>query len=152
VKAGTKSGAARFHMERPRKGVPMTARILIVEDEPLIANDLEATLQTLGFDVCGCAANAREAVELATSRQPDLVLMDVYLEEGGDGTKAAKWLNDACDIPVLFVSGHGGRDTLERIRRVLPRAQLFSKPVAPDRLAEAISHETGWKMPSIASH
>ena len=78
--------------------------------------------------------------------------MEVYLEEGCEGTKAAKWLNDACDIPVLFVSGHGGRDTLERIRRVLPRAQLFSKPVAPDRLAEAISHETGWNVPSRTSH
>jgi DNA-binding NarL/FixJ family response regulator len=130
----------------------MTARILIVEDEPLIAIDLETTLQTLGFEVCGRASNAREAVELAMSRRPDLVLMDVYLEDGGDGTKAAKWLTDACDIPVLFVTGHGGRDTLERIRRLLPQAQLFSKPVAPDRLAEAISQETGWKMPSIASH
>ena len=49
----------------------MTARILIVEDEPLIAIDLEATLQTLGFEVCGCASNAREAVELATARRPD---------------------------------------------------------------------------------
>ena len=130
----------------------MTARILIVEDEPLIAIDLEATLQRLGFDVCGRASNAREAVELATARRPDLVLMDVYLEKGCDGTKAAKWLNDACDIPVLFVSGHGGRDTLERIRRVLPQAQLFSKPVAPDRLAEAISHETGWNVASPNSH
>jgi DNA-binding NarL/FixJ family response regulator len=130
----------------------VTARILIVEDEPLIAIDLEATLQTLGFDVCGCASNAREAVELATARRPDLVLMDVFLEDGCEGTKAAKWLNDACDIPVLFVSGHGGRDTLERIRRVLPRAQLFSKPVAPDRLAEAICLETGWNAPSRTSH
>ena len=130
----------------------MTARILIVEDEPLIAIDLEATLRTLGFDVCGRASNAREAVELATTRQPDLVLMDVYLEEGCDGTKAAKWLNDACDIPVLFVTGHGGRDTLERIRAVLPQAQLCSKPVAPDRLAEAISHATGWNVPSPTSH
>jgi AmiR/NasT family two-component response regulator len=76
VKAGTKSGAARFYIERLVQGVcPMSARILIVEDEPLIAIDLEATLQTLGFDVCGCASNAREAVELATARRPDLVLI-----------------------------------------------------------------------------
>ena len=126
----------------------MIARVLIVEDEPLIALDLEATLQTLGFDVCGRASNPREAVELATSRRPDLVLMDLYLEEGCEGTKAAKWLNDACDIPVLFVTGHGDRDTLQRIRRLLPQAQLYSKPVAADRLAEAISHATGWNVPN----
>jgi DNA-binding NarL/FixJ family response regulator len=129
----------------------MIARVLIVEDEPLIALDLEATLQTLGFDVCGRASNAREAVQLATSRQPDLVLMDLYLEEGCEGTKAAKWLNDACDIPVLFVTRYGDRDTLQRIRRV-PQAQLYSKPVVADRLAEAISHATGWDVPSPTSH
>jgi DNA-binding NarL/FixJ family response regulator len=130
----------------------MIARVLIVEDEPLIALDLEATLQTLGFDVCGFAANAREAVELATSRRPDLVLMDLYLEEGCEGTKAAKWLNDACGIPVLFVTGHGDRDTLQRIRRLLPLAQLYSKPVVADRLAEAISQATGWNVPSPTAH
>ena len=130
----------------------MIARVLIVEDEPLIALDLEATLQTLGFDVCGRASNAREAIELATSRQPDLVLMDLFLEQGCEGTKAAKWLNDACDIPVLFVTGHGDRDTLQRIRRVLPQAQLYSKPVVADRLAEAISHATGWDVPSSTAH
>jgi hypothetical protein len=65
-------------------------RALIVENEPLIAIDLEATLRALGLDVCGLASNPREAVELATSRRPDLVLMDVYLEEGLQGIKAAK--------------------------------------------------------------
>lgn len=132
----------------------MLPRALIVEDEPLIAIDLEATLRTLGFDVCGRASNAREAVELATSRQPDLVLMDVYLEEGWEGIKAAKWLRDACDIPVLFVTGRGDRDTVARIRALLPQAQLCSKPVAPDRLAKAISHTTGWNVPSptLTSH
>src|SRR5262245_1729691 len=130
----------------------MIARVLIVEDEPLIALDLEATLQTLGFDVCGRASNPREAVELATSRRPDLVLMDVYLEEGCEGTKAAKWLNDACDIPVLFVTGHGDGDTLKRIRRMLPQAQLCSKPVVADRLAEAISNATGWTVPDPNTH
>ena len=79
-------------------------RALIVENEPLIAIDLEAILRALGFDVCGLASNPREAVELATSRRPDLVLMDVYLDEGLQGIKAAKWLRDACDIPVLFVT------------------------------------------------
>ena len=67
----------------------MVQRALIVEDEPLIAIDLEATLRTLGFDVCGRASNPREAVELATSRQPDFILMDVYLDEGRQGSGTA---------------------------------------------------------------
>jgi DNA-binding NarL/FixJ family response regulator len=123
-------------------------RALIVENEPLIAFDLEAILRALGFDVCGLASNPREAVELATSRRPDLVLMDVYLDEGLQGIKAAKWLRDACDIPVLFVTGHSDPDTVARIREALPEVHVCAKPVAPHRLAEAIAGATGWQVPS----
>lgn len=118
----------------------------IVEDEPLIAIDLAATLHRLGLEVCGRASNPREAVELATSRRPDLVLMDVYLDEGCPGIKAAKWLLHACDIPVVFVTGHSDRDTLARIREMLPEVYLCAKPVAPDRLAETIARATGWDL------
>ena len=76
----------------------MVQRALIVEDEPLIAIDLEATVRTLGFEVCGTASNPRAAVELATSRQPDFILMDVYLDEGRQGITAAKWLREAWEL------------------------------------------------------
>jgi DNA-binding NarL/FixJ family response regulator len=125
----------------------MARRAIIVEDEPLIANDLEGTLRELGFDVCGLASNPRQAVELATSIQPDLVLMDVYLDEGYEGTKAAKWLREACEIPVLFVTGHGDTDTVARIREQVPGAPVCTKPVPDDRLAEAIAGVAGWTAP-----
>jgi DNA-binding NarL/FixJ family response regulator len=123
------------------------ARALIVEDDPLIAVDLEATLRTLGFDVCGRATNPREAVELATSTQPDVVLMDVYLDGGWEGIKAAKWLREACEIPVLFVTGHADEETMASIREQVPKAPLCIKPVRDDRLAEAIASATGWNAP-----
>jgi DNA-binding NarL/FixJ family response regulator len=122
----------------------MSPRALIVEDEPLIAMSLEETLRTLGLDVCGQASNPQEAVEIASSRRPDLVLMDVYLDKDYQGIKAAKWLRDACNIPVLFVTGHGDPNTLARIRELLPEAPLCAKPIDPDRLAEAIARATGW--------
>ena len=127
-------------------------RALIVENEPLIAIALEATLRTLGLDVCGVASNPREAVELATSRRPNLVLMDVYLDEGLQGIKAAKWLRDACDIPVLFVTGHSDPDTVARIREVLPEVHVCAKPVVPHRLAEAIAGATGWQLSKSPAH
>ena len=74
---------------------------LIVEDEPLIAIDLAAMLRRLGIDICGLVSNPREAIERATSIRPDLVLMDVYLDEGWQGIKAAKWLHEAYEIPVV---------------------------------------------------
>ena len=125
----------------------MVQRTLIVEDEPLIAIDLEATLRTLGFDVCGTASNPRAAVELATSRQPDFILMDVYLDEGRQGINAAKSLREACGIPVLFITGHSDWETVARIRDLLPGAPLCAKPVRPDRLVAAIAGATGWNAP-----
>jgi DNA-binding NarL/FixJ family response regulator len=126
----------------------MVQRALIVEDEPLIAIDLEATVRTLGFEVCGTASNPRAAVELATSRQPDFILMDVYLDEGRQGITAAKWLREACGIPILFIIGHSDCETLARIRDLLPGAPVCAKPVRPDRLVAAIAGATGWNTPA----
>jgi len=113
-------------------------RVLIVEDEFLIAVDLEAILRPLGFN-CGLASNPLEAVSLATSNRPDVVLMDVYLGEGCQGIKAARWLREACEIPILFVTGHNDGRTLGRIRELVPGAPVLQKPVSRDRLVEAIS-------------
>jgi len=121
-------------MARPRK-----RRALIVEDEFLIALDLEETLCALGFDVCGLASNAREAVSLATSSLPDVVLMDVYLEEGHQGIKAARWLREACEIPVLFVTAHSDEGTVARIHEQVPGAPVLPKPLCRDDLVEAIA-------------
>ena len=145
---GTKNAPRRWWNRHCQKGSPeMVQRALIVEDEPLIAIDLEATLRTLGFDVCGSASNPREAVELATSRQPDFILMDVYLDEGRQGINAAKWLREACGIPVLFITGHSDWETVARIHDLLPGAPLCAKPVRPDRLVAAIAGATGWNAP-----
>jgi DNA-binding NarL/FixJ family response regulator len=113
--------------------------------------DLEETLRGLGLDVCGLASDPQEAVELASSRRPDVVLMDVYLREGCEGIKAAKWLREACGIPVLFVTGYDDRNTVARIRELLPDVPLCAKPVGPDRLAEAISRATGWNVPAAST-
>jgi CheY-like chemotaxis protein len=125
----------------------MARRALMVEDEPLIAIDLAAILNRLGIESCGLASNPREAVERATSIRPDLVLMDVYLDEGWHGIKAAKWLREACEIPVLFVTGHNDSDTIAQLHEQLPGAPLCAKPVSDDRLAEAITNATDWNAP-----
>src|SRR3954464_3816684 len=67
-------------------------RVLIVEDEFMIALDLEQSMIALGFDVCGLAPNGNKARSLAMSGNPDLVLMDVCLEGGREGIESARWL------------------------------------------------------------
>jgi two-component system, response regulator PdtaR len=118
---------------------PPRPSALIVEDDILIALDLEATLDKLGFEVCGLAPSAREARALAMSNEPDIVLMDVYLDGCRDGIEAGRWLREVCEVPIVFVTGFGDRDTLDRIHDQVPGAPVVPKPVYRERLAEAIS-------------
>ena len=118
---------------------PAHRRALIVEDEILIALDLEAEMHALGFDVCGLAPNARQARSLAMSNEPDVVLMDVNLEGGREGIEAARWLREVCDIPVVFVTAYTAPDTVERIHEQVPDAPVIAKPLYRERLASAVA-------------
>jgi two-component system, cell cycle sensor histidine kinase and response regulator CckA len=88
--------------------------ILIVEDESLVAIHLEDRLLKLGYDVCGVADSAAEAVALALARSPALVLMDIHLQGERDGIDAAGEIRRIGDVPVIFVTAHADDATLER--------------------------------------
>ena len=77
-------------------------RALIVDDEFLIAFDLEASMRELGFDVCAVASNERDAMELAMSNAPDAVVMDVYLGGTRAGIEAGRWLREVYGVPVVL--------------------------------------------------
>ena len=114
-------------------------RALIVEDEFLIAFDLEASMRELGFDVCSVASNEKDAIALAKNNPPDVVVMDVYLGGTRAGIETARWLHEVCGVPVVFVTAHSDGGTLERIHSVLPGAPVLSKPVYRETLANAVS-------------
>ena len=116
-----------------------TRRALIVEDEFLIAFDLEASMRELGFDVCAVASNERDAMELAMSNPADVVVMDVYIGGTRAGIEAGRWLREVCGVPVVFVTAHSDDGTLERIHDVVPGAPVLSKPVYRENLARAVS-------------
>jgi len=114
-------------------------RALIVDDEFLIAFDLEASMRELGFDACAVASNERDAIELAMNNPPDVVVMDVYLGGTRAGIEAGRWLREVCGVPVVFVTAHSDDGTLERIHDVVPGAPVLSKPVYRENLARAVS-------------
>jgi two-component system, response regulator PdtaR len=114
-------------------------RALIVEDEFLIALDLEAAMTGLGFEICGLAPNAEEARSLAMSTLPDVVVVDVYLGGARDGIETGRWLREVCDASVVFVTAHADEATIERIREVVPGSPILSKPVYRERLAAAVA-------------
>ena len=114
-----------------------SARILIVEDEVITAFDLEETLNSFGYDVVGCARTADEALALAASQEPDLVLLDIRLANGGDGIEVASRLKRMYDPAVVFLSAHSDEDTLKRAIRLSPYGYIV-KPFRSDQLKLAI--------------
>jgi PAS domain S-box-containing protein len=90
------------------------AKILIVEDERVVARDIQGHLTALGYSVVGICSAGGEAVRLAEELRPDLVLMDIRLEEGSDGVEAALEIRNRCQVPVVYMTAYADEDTLRR--------------------------------------
>ena len=118
-------------------------RALIVEDEIVIALDLQEAMSGLGFEISDLAANSNRAFSLAMSNQPDIVLMDVCLDGGREGIEAGRWLREVCGVPVVFVTGYDDPDTIERIHERVPGAPVLAKPVYREGLADAVAETIG---------
>ena len=99
--------------------------ILVVEDEAAVAADLCAKLQRLGYEVCGIADKGEEAVALAGSLRPRLVLMDMRLEGSMDGIEAAEAICRGHDVPVIYLTAHSDAATLERARLTGPSGYIL---------------------------
>ncbi|MBU2550446.1 MAG: response regulator [Proteobacteria bacterium] len=112
-------------------------RILIVEDELVIALDLQGRVEALGYTVCGAEKDGQGAVEAAGRERPDLVLMDIVLPGDLDGIQAAGIIKDRFAIPVVFITAYADPDRLDRARTALPFGYLV-KPVRDRDLRVAI--------------
>jgi response regulator of citrate/malate metabolism len=115
-------------------------RVLIVEDEVMLALELEAELQSMGITVCGMAPNIKDAVTLTIKEKPNLVMMDVHLDGPQDGIEIARWLSEMYGLRVIFLTAYAdNRMLLERIHQLIPGAPVLSKPLDRSRLSEAIA-------------
>lgn len=112
-------------------------RILIVEDERIVAKDLQFRLQGLGYQVAGMASGGHEAVEKAASARPTLVLMDIRLENGMDGIEAAEHIRAELDIPVVFLTAYADQPTLARAKITEPFGYIL-KPFEERELQSTI--------------
>ena len=99
--------------------------ILLVEDEGLIARDLEDTLIRLGYRVSGIASEGTEAIEMARELHPQLVVMDVSLRGEVDGIQAASAIQEDAPVPVIFLTGHSDTETLQRAVSAGPLGYLI---------------------------
>jgi PAS domain S-box-containing protein len=94
--------------------------ILVVEDEAIIAKDIERSLATLGYQVLGRASSAEDGIRKARSGRPDLILMDIGLPGELDGINAAEIINRDLHIPVIFLSAFSDRMTVGRAKATEP--------------------------------
>ena len=114
-----------------------TAEIMIVEDEAVVAMDLENKLQTLGFKVSATVPSGEEAIEAALTHQPGLILMDIMLQGEMDGIEAARVLRDVLDVPVIYLTSYSDQNTIERAKTTQPFGYLL-KPFRERELLAAI--------------
>jgi signal transduction histidine kinase len=106
------------------------ARILVVEDERIVALQLRQQLTRLGHTVVGAAASGSQALRLITDMKPDMVLMDIHIEGDMDGIATAALIPAALHIPVVYLTAYSEEATLERARATQPYGYLlkpFSK-------------------------
>jgi len=91
-------------------------RVLIVEDEALIAEELRERLAGLGCSVIAAVDSAEEGVAIATRERPDIVLMDIRLKGEKDGVEAAQEIRAQVDLSIVYVSAHSDLPTVERAK------------------------------------
>jgi PAS domain S-box-containing protein len=109
-------------------GAQPKARILICEDEVMLAKELTRSLKNLGYEVVGRVTSAEDAFGIIEEFRPDLILMDITLDGKIDGIEAAEQILSRFDIPVVYLTGYAEKDVLDRAKKTEPYGYL-SKPV-----------------------
>ncbi len=102
-----------------------SGRILVVEDEVIVAKDIANSLERLGYTVVGATASGEEALLLAEQHRPDLVLMDIKLQGQLSGIETAERLRTTFDIPAVFLTAYADDDTLRRARVTEPYGYIL---------------------------
>lgn len=136
--------------------LPTRPKILVVEDEQIVALDAEASLDALGYETVGIAVTGTEALQLIAERCPDLVLMDIQLPGSIDGITAADEIRRRWQIPVVFVTAYASAEVLARAKTAGAYGYVTKPFKAKDlnatveialqqhRLTREIFQEHGW--------
>lgn len=119
-------------MESSRK-----ARILLVEDEPLAALELQETLEGLGYEVPAPLSSGDEVLGAVVGLRPDLVIMDIHLKSYIDGVDAVSRFRMVSQVPVIYVTAYAAQGLEERARGTCP-SDYLEKPIDEERLKASV--------------
>lgn len=112
-------------------------KILIAEDEIVLAMGIEKSLKAFGYDVIGKVTRGENAIMMAIDKKPDIVLMDIHLEGNVDGIEAAKEIHRKLDIPIIFLTAYSDDETFKKAIEAAPYGYL-GKPFRPDDMRTTI--------------
>ncbi len=113
------------------------AKILVVEDEPIVAKDIQQSLRRLGYEVPATATSGEDALRKAGETKPDLVIMDIVLKGGMDGVETAQYLKQRFDVPIVYLTAYADHQTLERAKTTTPAGYML-KPYQPNELRTTV--------------
>jgi CheY-like chemotaxis protein len=113
------------------------AKILLAEDENIVALDIKSRLISLGYAVLAVVSSGEDAIRKAAETRPDLVLMDIKLKGEMDGIEAAAQIKARFDIPVIYLTAYVDKDTMGRARQTDPLGYV-TKPYEEEDLTRTI--------------
>jgi diguanylate cyclase (GGDEF)-like protein len=114
------------------------ATILVVDDERVVAKDLQGILRSLGYRVPVTAASGEDALRLADEVAPNLVLMDIRIRGDRDGIEVVRELRERHDVPIVYLTAYADEDTVARAGGTQPQGYLL-KPVKPEELSATVA-------------
>ena len=120
----------------------MAGAILIVEDEPIAAMDMQESLERMGHRVVGVIASGDDVLGAVLARRPELVIMDIHLKSYVDGIDAVTRLRLLSDVPVIYVTAYPAVSVIERAMKTNP-VDYLEKPIDEDRLRASIDRALG---------
>jgi DNA-binding NarL/FixJ family response regulator len=113
-------------------------KLMIVDDDAILAMHLEELLSGMGYSVAAVSSSGKEAIDVARQTLPDLVLMDIlFPDHNMDGIEAAEIINQELDIPVVFISGHS-REEIVRRSRTSGAYGYLSKPLSAEQIKPTV--------------
>lgn len=131
-------------------------RIVIIEDEVIIAQNIAVYLDNNDFTVSGIAYDAEEGIALLTQQRPDAAILDINLDSEKDGIQIAEFINSNLHIPFLYLTSHADKETLERAKKTGPSGYIvkpFNEKTLLATLEIAISNyaqKSNKQVPSIS--
>ena len=115
----------------------MDSKILVVENEYIISQDIKSSLKNMGFEVVSTASTGAEAIQKARDLKPDLILMDIVLDDEMDGIEATWKIKAIFDVPVIYVTAYGNEKTFKRAKLTEPYG-FITKPISTNELRASV--------------